>query len=231
MVAQKKAKSAEKAEKMSIEEVETLKSEHKGARHRWQRFSMLGVNVDLDQVRKAIKSAGIMSLIESILLGVLGVIVVLNPDTTMTVISYIVGGFLIVFGVYKIINYFAVRGMYDFSNNQLLSGVVAFLIGVLVIMLGAEIGGFFRVIIGIWLIYAALARMNTSIKLHVAGIKSWGYVLLVAALMMLIGIFILFNAGAVISLVGWAMIGTAVLGAIDDVIFLTNIDDLLGSKN
>ena len=39
-----------------------------------------------------------MSLIESILLGVLGVIVVLNPDTTMTVISYIVGGFLIVFG-------------------------------------------------------------------------------------------------------------------------------------
>ena len=186
MVAQKKAKSAEKAEKMSIEEVETLKSEHKGSRHRWQRFSMLGVNV---------------------------------------------GGFLIVFGVYKIINYFAVRGMYDFSNNQLLSGVVAFLIGVLVIMLGAEIGGFFRVIIGIWLIYAALARMNTSIKLHVAGIKSWGYVLLVAALMMLIGIFILFNAGAVISLVGWAMIGTAVLGAIDDVIFLTNIDDLLGSKN
>ena len=174
MVAQKKAKSAEKAEKMSIEEVETLKSEHKGSRHRWQRFSMLGVNVDLDQVRKAIKSAGIMSLIESILLGVLGVIVVLNPDTTMTVISYIVGGFLIVFGVYKIINYFAVRGMYDFSNNQLLSGVVAFLIGVLVIMLGAEIGGFFRVIIGIWLIYAALARMNTSIKLHVAGIKSWG---------------------------------------------------------
>lgn len=221
-------KKTEKAEQISVEEVEDLKSSDRSSRRRSWRLSMLGV--DAEQVRKAVKSAGIMSLIESLLLGILGVIVVLNPDATMAVISYIVGGFLIVFGVYKIINYFAVKGMYDFSNNQLLSGVVAFLIGLIVIMLGSEINDFFRIVIGIWLIYAALVRMNTSIKLHVAGVKMWGYVLLVAALIMLIGIFVLFYSGAIITLVGWTMIGAAVLGLVDDIIFLSKLDELLEGK-
>lgn len=223
MVKQKAAK----AERISPEEVENLKNEEKKSRRRSRgRMAALGLGIDLKQVKRAIKTAGWVSLVESILLGVLGVIILLNPGQTMAVIAYIVGGFLIVFGVYQLINYFVVRGMYDFSNNQLLGGVVAFLIGMLIIMLGSEIEVFFRVVIGIWLIYAALARMNTSIKLHVAGIRTWGYVLLVAALMMLIGIFVLFNAGAVMTLVGWAMVGAAVLGIIDDIIFLVNIDEL-----
>jgi len=152
---------------------------------------------------------------------------VIDPMGTMQVVSYIIGVFLIILGVYKIISYFASRGMYDMSNNQLLGGVVAFLIGIVVIVMWADLAAFFRIIIGIWMIYAALVRMNTSIKLKVASVPAWGYMLVVAALMMVVGIFILFNAGAAMQLIGWAMIVTAVLGLVDDIIFMRHVDEVL----
>ncbi|MBQ9019705.1 DUF308 domain-containing protein [Candidatus Saccharibacteria bacterium] len=179
------------------------------------------------QVKKILKSAGWMAVLESVLLGLLGLILVIDPMGTMQVVSYIIGVFLIILGVYKIISYFASRGMYDMSNNQLLGGVVAFLIGIVVIVMWADLAAFFRIIIGIWMIYAALVRMNTSIKLKVASVPAWGYMLVVAALMMVVGIFILFNAGAAMQLIGWAMIVTAVLGLVDDIIFMRHVDEVL----
>lgn len=179
------------------------------------------------QVKKILKSAGWMAVLESVLLGLLGLILVIDPMGTMQVVSYIIGVFLIILGVYKIISYFASRGMYDMSNNQLLGGVVAFLIGIVVIVMWADLAAFFRIIIGIWMIYAALVRMNTSIKLKVASVPAWGYMLVVAALMMVVGIFILFNAGAAMQLIGWAMIVTAVLGLVDDTIFMRHVDEVL----
>ncbi|MBQ9020108.1 DUF308 domain-containing protein [Candidatus Saccharibacteria bacterium] len=183
--------------------------------------------IKASQVKKILKSAGWMAVLESVLLGLLGLILVIDPMGTMQVVSYIIGVFLIILGVYKIISYFASRGMYDMSNNQLLGGVVAFLIGIVVIVMWADLAAFFRIIIGIWMIYAALVRMNTSIKLKVASVPAWGYMLVVAALMMVVGIFILFNAGAAMQLIGWAMIVTAVLGLVDDIIFMRHVDEVL----
>ena len=178
-------------------------------------------------VKKVLKGSGWVALLESVLLGLLGGILIVNPLGTMQAISYVIGVFLIVLGVYKIIGYFATKGMYDVSNNQLLGGVVALLIGIVVMVMWADLAMFFRIIIGIWMIYAALVRMNTSIKLKVAEVPAWGYVLIVAALMMVVGIFILFNAGAAMQLIGWAMVVTAFLGLIDDVIFMRHVDELL----
>ena len=38
-------------------------------------------------------------------------------------------------GVYKIVNYFAVHGKYDFYNNDLLYGIIALIFGILSVVL------------------------------------------------------------------------------------------------
>ena len=52
-------------------------------------------------VRRA-KSASWMAILESIVIGALGVLLLINPDGMFKVIFYVVGIFLIIKGVYKI---------------------------------------------------------------------------------------------------------------------------------
>ena len=67
--------------------------------------------------------------------------------------------------------------------------------------MGEDIANIFRIVVGIFLIYESLVRVNTAIKLNNAGISIWKYVLLLAIIMLVLGVFVTFNdVATVISL-------------------------------
>lgn len=134
-------------------------------------------------VMRRAKSVSWLAILESLVVGALGVLFLINPDGILKVIFYVVGIFLIVKGVYKIINYFAMHGRYDFYNNDLLYGIVALVFGVIAVVLWEQLGRFIGIVVGAWMIYGALVRMNTAIKMHTAGIREWFYVLLLSMVM------------------------------------------------
>ncbi len=177
-------------------------------------------------VLKRVKSTGWMAILESIIIGALGVILIINPEGILKVIFYVVGIFLMVKGVYHVVNYFAVHGKYDFYNNDLLYGIIALVFGVICVILWEQLSNAIGIVVGAWMIYGALVRLNTAIKLHVAGVKEWFYVLLLSMVMLALGIYMIVSVGAVLSVVGWVMIAAAVIGIIDDAIFIRNIDAL-----
>lgn len=180
----------------------------------------------LENISKNLKQTAWMAILESIATIVLGIFLIVWPDIIVKIVAYIVGIFFAIKGAYQIITYFIEKGQEDFFNNNLLAGVVSILVGIAALVMGEKIASIFRIIIGIWMIYEALSRMNTSIKLHAAGIKVWSYILILALLMLLIGIFITFNTGAVVTLIGWMMIVTGVIGVFGDVIFIQYVGDL-----
>ncbi len=171
-----------------------------------------------------IKKNAWSSAIESLAVIIFGILLVVWPDITISVAANVLGAFFIISGIYKIINYFVVKGQNNFFDNSLLSGVVSVLIGIAAIIIGEDIASVFRVIIGIWMVYESLVRMNTAIKLHAAGIKSWNYILIIALIMLALGIFITFNAGAVVQIIGWVMIATGIVGIIGDAMFIGKVD-------
>ncbi len=177
-------------------------------------------------VLKRVKSTGWMAILESIIIGALGVILIINPEGILKVIFYVVGIFLMVKGVYHVVNYFAVHGKYDFYNNDLLYGIIALVFGVICVILWEQLSNAIGIVVGAWMIYGALVRLNTAIKLHAAGVKEWFYVLLLSMVMLALGIYMIVSVGAVLSVVGWVMIAAAVIGIIDDAIFIRNIDAL-----
>ena len=181
-------------------------------------------SVAVEPVVRRAKSVGWMAILESIIIGVLGGLLIWNPDGMMKLIFYIVGILLIVKGVYKIVNYFAVHGRYDFYNNDLLYGIIALVFGILAVVLWEQLSGAIGLVVGAWMIYGALVRMNTAIKMHSAGVKEWFYVLLLSLAMLALGIYMIVSVGAVLAVVGWIMIASAIIGVIDDVVFMRHVD-------
>lgn len=170
------------------------------------------------------KSSGWLAILESLIIGALGAILIWNPEGIMRVIFYVVGIFLMVKGVYKIVNYFAVHGRYDYYNNDLLYGIIALVFGVIAVVLWEQLTGAIGIVVGAWMIYGSLVRMNTAIKLHAAGVKEWFYVLLLSLVMLALGIYMIVSVGVVVAVVGWVMVAAAVIGIIEDIMFLRHVD-------
>jgi len=174
-------------------------------------------------VRRA-KSSSWMAILESLIIGALGIMLLINPQGMYKIIFYVVGIFLMIKGVYKIINYFAVHGKYDFYNNDLLYGIIALVFGVLAVVLWEQLGKLIGIAVGAWMIYGALVRMNTAIKMHTAGIKEWFYVLLLSMIMLALGIYMVISASVVPMVIGWIMIVAAGIGVVDDILFIRHLD-------
>ncbi len=189
----------------------------------------------LEQVSGDLKKSAWSAVIESLALIILGILFIVLQDTMVQVLAYIVGAFFIVKGGFQIINYFMEKGQNDFLNNGLLSGVVSVLIGIAALVIGKDIANVFRVIIGIIIIYESLVRINTATKLATAKIPVWKYILIIALVMLVLGVFVTFYEGAVVVLIGWLMIATGLVGIIGDVMFIQHVnqvvDVLTGKQN
>lgn len=179
----------------------------------------------IEKISWDIKKSAWSAAIESLMVMIFGILLVAWPDITVLVVANVLGAIFIISGIYQIINYFVVKGQNDFFNNGLLIGVVALLLGIAAIVIGEDIANVFRIIIGIWMIYESLVRVNTAIKLHAVNVKVWSYILIIALVMLALGIFITFNSGAIVQLIGWIMILIGAIGVIGDIMFLqqTNI--------
>ena len=181
----------------------------------------------VEQIGGNLKQSAWMAVIESLATAIVGILLIAWPDVVIKVIAYIVGAFFVIKGAYQIINYFLVKGQNDFFNNGLLSGVISVLIGITVLILGEEIAHVFRIVIGIWMIYESLVRINTAVKLHAAGIQAWKYIIILALAMLVLGVFITFYSGAVITLIGWIMILVGIIGIVGDVMFIQYVNTIV----
>lgn len=184
-----------------------------------------------NDINSILKKTAWTGIIESLALIIIGVLLIACADVIIKVIAYIIGVFFVVKGGCQIVNYFMVKGQNDFFNSELLVGIVSALIGIVALVMGPELIGVFRIIIGIWIIYESLARINLAIKLNAAGIVAWKYIVAFAILMLVLGVFITFNDGAVFQLIGWLMVITGVISIISDVMFTQYIAQVAEKLN
>ena len=152
----------------------------------------------VEQVGSSIKKLAWSAILESLALVILGILFIVLQETIVKALAYLIGVFFIVKGGFQVISYYMEKGQNDLFNNGLLSGVVSVLIGIALLIVGEDIAHVFRVVIGVIITYESLARINTATKLSAARIDAWKYILIVALIMLVIGVFITFNSGAVV---------------------------------
>ena len=180
----------------------------------------------MEYIQKILKKSGTVSIIESIIFAVLGIILIAKPETTVKVISYILGISFILIGAYKIIEYIKEKGKKDLFNYQLVYGVMAIIIGIVTIIYSSTIGTIFRIIIGIWIIYSAVVRASSALKLKNAKSNIWLYTLIIAVAMFICGLYIVLNEGTIVVTIGIIMLVYAIMDIIENVIFIKHLDYL-----
>ena len=180
----------------------------------------------MEYLEKVLKKTGVTSLVTSIIFAILGIILIANPEGTIKFIAIILGVLFGLVGLYKIVNYIENKGKYDFYNNDIAYGVIAIVLGIVTICYSTQIGAIFRIIIGLWIVYSAILRINLSIKLKTINSNVWIYSLIIALIMAFCGIFIICNSGAVIVTLGIVVVIYSVLDAIESIMFLNNVSKL-----
>ena len=176
----------------------------------------------IEQISGDIKKSAWSAVFESLSLMILGSLFVAWPNLMMRIVTYIFGTFFIVKGAFQIINYFVEKGQNDFFNNNLLSGVISVLIGITILVIGSDIVNVFRIIVGIFIIYESLVRMNTALKLHTAGLSIWRITTVLALIMLVLGVFVTFNDVATV--IGWMMIVSGLVGIVGDIMFIQKVE-------
>ena len=176
-----------------------------------------------DILKKTIWSENLMSII----FAIVGILMIANTDVVTKIIASIFGIIFIVIGVIKIVDYFVAKGNSDFYNYDFAYGIIAIVIGIITITCSNFIESMFRIMIGIWIIYSAILRLSLSLKLRNANINIWSVSLVLSILMLIGGLYVLLQNGALVLTMGIIILVYSILDLIENIIYLKNINELL----
>lgn len=180
----------------------------------------------MDYFERILKKTGWISILESIIIAILGMILLARPEGTLKLVSTILGIVFIIMGISKIIKYFLNNGKNDFFNYDLVYGLTTIVVGLVVMIYMNVIGSILRIIIGVWIIYTSFVRFNSALQIKRIDSKTWIIGLILAILMFICGLYILLNSGAIIATIGAIMIVYSVIDIIEDVIFMKNVKEI-----
>ena len=178
-------------------------------------------------MKNVLKKSGWVDVLVSIVFAIIGIFMITKTDLALKMISYVLGGIFIVIGIVKCADYFLSKGKYDFYNHDLVYGIIAIIAGLVTIFCSGLIESMFRIIIAFWIIYSGLMRLSLSLKLHTAQINMWNVSLILSIMMIIGGIYVLFQNGALILTIGIIMLAYSIIDLIESVIFIKYVDKLL----
>ena len=166
------------------------------------------------------------SLINGILFIVIGVFIFFKPDAVIKFISYFIGGLLLAVGIYKVVNYYIQDKRLGVVNtNELAFGISAIVLGLLFIFLAGTIELMLRIVIGVWLIFAGIARISNTFYTTTRDSKFFA-LLIVGFLLVGAGIYVILVSNLVISTIGLIM---AIYGLIDLISYFVYKDSFLSN--
>ncbi len=177
-------------------------------------------------MEKFLKKAGWTSILTSVILAIIGLVMIYNPDTTMQFISTVLGIFFIVVGMIKVINYFVSKGNSTLFTNDIAWGLIAIIIGLVTMIYSSTIESIFRIMIGVWIIYSGFTRFGLSFRLKDVNDKVWAFVLTLAVIMIIGGLYVTFYPGALIVTLGVIILIYSIMDLIEGFIFMKNMEDI-----
>lgn len=180
----------------------------------------------MQYLKDLLKKSGWMSIAESLVFAILGIILIWQKDAIMSMIAYILGAVFILLGIIKVVNYVQTKNKSDLYNYELVYGIMAVIIGIVIMVYSSTISKIFGIIIGIWIVYSSVVRASSALKLKQIKSNIWIYSLVIAVIMLICGLVVIFNTGAIPATIGAIMITYAVLDIIENVIFINNVKKL-----
>ena len=111
-------------------------------------------------------------------------------------------------------------------NYDIAYGVIAIILGIATIEYSEQISSIFRIFIGIWIVYSSIMRFSLALKLKTISSNIWIYSIILAICMFICGLYTIFVSNLVVVSIGISILIYAIIDAIEDIIFLVNVNKL-----
>lgn len=177
----------------------------------------------MDPIKDLLKKSGMSNILISIIFGLFGVILCVFHEGAVKLISCLIGLLFLMIGVARLVNYVKGGGRGEHLNFDLFCGLIATLAGIIAIIYTDAIGAILRIIVGTWIVYSGITRAYLSLKIKGFNSSIWIFSLVLSILMIIFGIYIMLNSGAIITLIGSLMIAYAIIDIIESFIFIRKL--------
>lgn len=143
------------------------------------------------------------SLVSAILFFILGAIMFTNPDTMVVVISRILGGILILFGLYSCIkNYILVRQNTQVSAIPMVAGISCMAIGSVFFFAAGFVEAMVRFVIGGWILLSGIVRFANAMQIDKKNNPKFFSLLIISLLLILAGLYTILEANLALKTIG-----------------------------
>ena len=137
---------------------------------------------------KAIRAAKIGSILLSVLTCALGLLLALRPGLSLFLIGRLVGATMVVFGVVKLVGYFA-KDLYRLAFQfDLAFGILLITVGAILMAKPLGTAGLLCAALGVVLLADGLLRVQTALDARRFGLNTWWLMLALAVVAVVTGI-------------------------------------------
>ncbi len=142
-------------------------------------------------MKETINKMFMSSILSSAVLLVIGLLLFVRPESTLSLISYTIGGILVIIGTNSLINYY--RGKEYVSKFELVYGVLGVLGGFVLILNPKAIVSLIPFIIGVWIVISSLSKIKYSMELNSKKTRAGMISLIITILTLVLGVILIFN--------------------------------------
>ena len=171
----------------------------------------------------------VYSLLTALLTIIMGIVLLLLPNATNKVVGIIVGIIFLIEGINSVYKYFHREGA-KLYNLNLIFGVLYALLGVVIILYPFTVVEFVTVCLGIYMIINGASKVNYALWLKRGNEESWLITLATGILIAIVGILVIFNPFASLTLTklaGAFLIITGILDFMDTILFRNRSKEIM----
>ena len=120
----------------------------------------------MEYIDSKLKSMFRTSIIVSLALILIGIFLIVYPETTLSFLSYGAGIILLVTGLIPTINFFISKENQKYLDISFLFGIVCIIVGIVIIINPKIVGSIVPLLIGIWMIINGVIKLYYSILVN-----------------------------------------------------------------
>ncbi len=131
--------------------------------------------------------------INAVIMVILGIVLVIWPHILGVMLCYLLGGALIVMGVFQLISFLRGERLGFYNKFVMMMGIVLVLLGIWICAQPRIVLSIIPVVVGIIVLIHGLMDIQYSLDIKKAGSEKWWIALIAAALTLIVGLLLMLN--------------------------------------
>lgn len=164
-----------------------------------------------------LKKIKMYTLMVSLLYVIMGLIMLLNPQFILDAVNYIVGTFILIFGVIYLVKFISKKDFNSLSKFNLLAGLLCITFGIYILLNPTLLSSIIPFSCGMLLLVDGLSKLKESFDLKKYQYNRWWISLIIAVLFIGFGVFMIFKAFAVSKVIIQIIGGILIVDALSDI--------------